>query len=256
MRTSNETTVNKLILLIDGENLPSKFAEAVVAKAATLGAIAEGRVYGHFGSAKMNTWAVAAGKLGLALVDVTRVSRAKNAADFKLVIEAMDMMHTRPLDGFCLASSDGDFSALCERIRAVALKVYGFGEKKAPESYRSACTAFFDCAALVADAKTAARSRPAAPKPAKPVKAASKAAARPAPPAQNESAVAILAAVDGSPPDEAGWVYLNAVGTQLRKTIPDFPKRFGKRLLAQVRKIAALETRIDGQSVFVRRKRT
>jgi hypothetical protein len=58
------------------------------------------------------------------------------------------------------------------------------------------------------------------------------------------------------PPDESGWVYLNAVGTQLRKSIPDFPKRFGKGLLTHVRRIAALETRIDGQSVFVRRKRS
>lgn len=260
MRVSDAARVTKLILLIDAENLPSKFATVVVAKAATLGSIAEGRVYGHFGSAKMNTWAKVADELGLTKVDVTRTTRAKNAADFKLIIEAVDMMHTRALDGFCLASSDGDFSALCERIRAVALNVYGFGEKKAPESYRKTCTAFFDCATLAAESKAVARPpaapRKPAPAPAPTPKPDANAPKRPAPPGrrQKSPATAIVDAIGKARRDDQGWALLNEVGTRVRQANPDFEKDHGRGLQRMINAIPELETRKDGNQIYVRRR--
>lgn len=243
MRVSDAARLTKLILLIDGENLPSKFAGTVLAKAATLGTIAEGRVYGHFSGTRMSSWAKAADDLGLTKVDVARTTPSKNAADFRLVIEAMDMMRGRPIDGFCLASSDGDFSALCERIRAAALLIYGFGEKKAPESYRKTCSAFFDCADLVAEAKAATRPQT----PAKPAKKRAASADNNA--AQKTSSdAAIVDAVKRAKKLADGWSRLTDVGTLLSGGSAV------RHLLQKVKKIDALETRTERGTHLVRPK--
>jgi cell division septation protein DedD len=288
MTNGNPASVTKLVLLIDGENLPAKYAAAVLEKVGELGVLAVARVYGHFANAKMSGWVKAIAEHRLTKVDVSQISRAKNSADFKLVIEAMDMLHSRQLDGFCIASSDGDFSALAERIRANALVLYGFGETKAPATYRKACDAFFDCAelatAMTAMAKAQAgrtpshvASAPSAPVRAKPPpqKAASpkpatgkgaavrkpapaKRATTPAPASKKEPIpeAAILAAL-ASAMKADGWASLSALGTYLRRANPDFSsKKYGhSSMMKLIKAMPKLETRVDpGNVVFVHRR--
>lgn len=278
MSNGNRARMTKLVLLIDGENLPAKFAAPVIEKANELGVLVTTRVYGHFENAKMSGWVKAIDEHRLTKVDVSQISRAKNSADFKLVIEAMDMLHGRQLDGFCIASSDGDFSALGERIRANALVLYGFGETKAPAAYRKSCDAFFDCAELATamtamtkarakQATAAAPAQPTAPKrPAKPAPA-KKAAAKPAPAKRAATPAsanhrepipeaAILAAIDAAKKAD-GWASLSALGSQLRRTIGDFStKRYGhSTMMKMIKAMPALEARTNpGNAVFVRRK--
>lgn len=158
--TNGTARAAKLILLIDGENLPAKFAEPLIGRAHELGTVADIRVYGHFDNQKMNGWIGAIERLDLTKVNVPQTSARKNSADFKLVVEAMDMLHTRRLDGFCIASSDGDFATLAERIRASALSLYLFGEKKAPKGYRDLAHTFFDVTDLGAAKKAPAQPAP------------------------------------------------------------------------------------------------
>jgi hypothetical protein len=288
MTNGNPASVTKLVLLIDGENLPAKYAAAVLEKARELGVLATVRVYGHFANAKMSGWIKAIDEHKLTKVDVSQISRAKNSADFKLVIEAMDMLHGRQLDGFCIASSDGDFSALGDRIRANALSLYGFGETKAPATYRKSCDDFFDCAEL-ATAMTAmtkaqarqspshaastpsapTRAKPPAQKAASPKPASGRGAAAPKPtpprrattpaPAKKKEPIpetAILAALDAATKAD-GWASLSALGSQLRRAITDFTsKKYGySTMMKLINDMPALEARTDpGNVVFVRRR--
>jgi hypothetical protein len=158
---SNTAAMTKLVLLIDGENLDSKYAEDLLEKAGKLGTLVTKRVYGHRDNSRMIKWEKMLGQHGLTNVDVSKISRAKDTADFKMVVEAMDMLHGRQLDGFCIASSDGDFSALAERIRANALPFYGFGEGKAPPPYKQRCTQFFDLTAAKRTTRPSESRKPA-----------------------------------------------------------------------------------------------
>jgi hypothetical protein len=245
MSNGDAARMTKLVLLIDGENLPAKFADDVFEKANAFGTIITARVYGDFAKQAMTRWAKVSDERGLTRINVERTSRQKNAADFKLVVEAMDMLHTRQLDGFCLASSDGDFSALAERIRANALSLIGFGEKKAPESYRKLCDRFIFCEerplsssrqAHIKDASRAVPKRPAT-KDNKPLP-------------RKE----LFAAID-SVKNEEGWAPLNKLGKEIRKSVPEFSsKAYGFSTLKRlIRSMPELEMRDEGGG-WVRRK--
>lgn len=176
-------TNERLALLIDAENVSAKYAAAIVAKAAELGALTTKRAYGHFDNEKLKAWRDAKiTALGIVLVSVPQTNTRKNSADFKLTIEAMDMLHTRALDGVCLASSDGDFSFLAERIRAGALSLYLFGDANTPSDYKIlGHTPFIEIEGLATS-----RKRPPAPAEV-PSRKAAKASAKATPPARTAS---------------------------------------------------------------------
>jgi uncharacterized LabA/DUF88 family protein len=257
----------RLALLIDGENLGGNSLPIIMQEAEKLGAVAVRRVYGDLKSGRMKSWQKQVEKYGLTMVNVTTLTKGKNATDMKLAIEAMDMLHGRQLDGFCIASSDGDFMALASRIRANALACYGFGMKKAPERYREAFDHFFECDRKpAAEKKTPARRsstpapKAAAPAAAKPAATGSRAAGRKPKPATPPKLPIphdeILTAIEAvSDPD--GWARLSAVGDRLGKNIAGFStKKHGhstlKRLIGNVKEVES-ETRAHG-TVFVRRR--
>ena len=107
----------------------------------------------------MKSWMKHIDDFDLTAVNVSPLTRGKNATDMKLVIEAMDMLTGRQLDGVCIASSDGDFTPLAERIRASALSVFGFGAKKAPKGYKDAFDRFYECDTLLAAEKAGQKQR-------------------------------------------------------------------------------------------------
>jgi hypothetical protein len=250
--------MTRLALLIDGENLPAKFGEGVVKKARMLGTLVAARVYGHFAGERMSTWRRVIADLELAKVDIARTSPGKNAADFKLVIEAMDMLHTRGLDGICIASSDGDFTALAERIKASAVTLFVFAERKAPPRYQALADQFFDVGELAR----------AAPKPQQTV--AAKAAKPPAakPPVQKPrelkrtqpgAATAlptkqILAAIETAAGTD-GWAHSQKIGNALTAADREFRiKKYAPNMKALLQLVPDIEIRKDASGTYARRR--
>ena len=151
--------VTKLALLIDGDNVSATFMPLIWREAEKHGAVAVRRIYGQFKSGKMKSWQKHIADFDLMPVNVSPLTRGKNATDMKLVIEAMDMLYGRQLDGFCIASSDGDFTPLAARVRGNAIAVYGFGAKKAPAGYKAEFDRFYECDTMLAAEKKTAPKR-------------------------------------------------------------------------------------------------
>lgn len=219
--------VVKLALLIDGDNVSATHMPVIMTAAQKHGVVAVRRIYGQFKTGKMKSWEKHVEKFDLTPVNVSPLSRGKNATDMKLVIEAMDMLHGRRLDGFCIASSDGDFTSLAARIRANAMSAFGFGAKKAPAAYKAEFDRFYECDQLLAEQKkTAARKTPAPTKPAVRATAQQKPAAakstptkqktRPVPAAVEE---AVLRVIDNA---SDGKALLRSIGNALPRAIPGF----------------------------------
>ncbi|MGE0153277.1 MAG: NYN domain-containing protein, partial [Reyranellaceae bacterium] len=176
-----------------------------------------------------------------------------------LVIDAMDLLHSKRFNGFCLVSSDSDFTRLAMRQREEGVTVYGFGEKKTPRAFVAACDKFIYTEILRPPAKRAAGAARA------PARAKAKPAARPpVPPASAGIAAPPLDvlrdAVDSST-DESGWAHLGQVGRVLNNRLPDFDARnFGYRSIgAMLEALDGFEIRRQGgpgqqQSVYVRTK--
>src|SRR5687767_7226914 len=128
----------RLAVLIDGDNVSPAIADRVFTDVEMLGDPIVRRVYGD----SLDKWKPAIRKYALKSEFVAPNVGKKNAADFALVIDAMDILHGGQVDGFCLVSSDSDFTRLASRIREAGVDVYGFGSKRTPDSLRSALTEF------------------------------------------------------------------------------------------------------------------
>ena len=132
----------RLAVLIDGENASARHARAVFEAAAELGEATVRRIYGDFSNGRLASWDVAVRSFAIAQHQQPAHVRGKNAADIALAIDAMDLMYRERLDGFCLVSSDSDFTRLAQRLREGGFAVYGFGERKTPQAFRNACHRF------------------------------------------------------------------------------------------------------------------
>lgn len=282
MTKTSAAAATKLALLIDGDNISATYMPLIMREAEKRGTVAVRRIYGQFASGKMKSWMKHLEDFDLTKVNVSPLTRGKNATDMKLTIEAMDMLSGRQLDGLCIASSDGDFTPLAERIRAGALTVFGFGAKKAPQGYKDAFDRFYECDTLLAAEKAAqkeqqkAAPKPAAPasKPAEPRRAArrrtpaAKAAAPAAPLAESAPmppapppkpgkpeipAAQVLAAIDAATGSD-GRAHMRSVGNRLMRVIPGFSaKTYGYRTISDlVRALPGLEFTKVGSETYVR----
>lgn len=264
--------LTKLALLIDGDNISTTFMPLIMWEAAKLGTIAVRRVYGQFSGGRMRSWEKHINEFDLTPVNVTPLIRGKNATDMKLVIEAMDMLYGRQLDGVCVASSDGDFTPLVQRIRGNALATYGFGAKKAPAGYKEVFDRFFECDTLLAAEKkqpakkTAAPAPPPAaatgrkrkpkPKP-KAAPATTERPAAPATPAKEPIPTAAILVAMAAKKRADGWSHQSTVGNMVLKTVPGFsPKKYGyKTMSALIAAIPDIESKADAnRAVLIRPK--
>ncbi|WP_298744756.1 NYN domain-containing protein [uncultured Brevundimonas sp.] len=217
----------RLAVLIDAENASPKIAEALFTEIATLGEASARRIYGDFASAQIAGWTRVLARFAIQPQQNFANTKGKNSGDIALVIDAMDLLHSGRFDGFCLVSSDADFTRLASRIREEGVDVYGFGERKTPESFRQACTRFIyteNLSAPVAGGedeaapassgrgrKSAAAGAGAAPAPGK------------RPPA--EAARLIATVIADMDEDGAGWVNAGGIANRLRNAYPDFDQR-------------------------------
>ena len=132
----------RLAVLIDAENVSPRHARAVFEAAAELGEATVRRIYGEFSNGRLASWNAAIRSFAIVQHRQPAHARGKNAADIALVIDAMDPMYRERLDGFCLMSSDSDFTRLAQRLREDGFPVQGFGERKTPQAFRNACHRF------------------------------------------------------------------------------------------------------------------
>ncbi|WP_298437307.1 NYN domain-containing protein [uncultured Jannaschia sp.] len=223
-------------VLIDADNIPAKYASAVMKEIAGLGEPGLRRVYGDWSSGQLRGWSDKVLELGLVAHQETANTKGKNASDIGLVIDAMDILHGGRFDGFVLVSSDSDFTRLASRIREEGLDVIGIGEGKAPESLRNVCNRFILIENLVDDAPE------------------QDGASKPSKRKAQDALPLILKAMERMDQDD-DWYALGAIGSQIVAAVPDFDTRtYGKRKLSDlVGEIKRLETRKEGTQLMVRR---
>ncbi|MDF1855169.1 NYN domain-containing protein [Pseudooceanicola sp.] len=225
-------------VLIDADNIPARFAAAVLKEITSFGEPALRRVYGDWSAERLRNWADQTRALGLVAHQETANTKGKNASDIGLVIDAMDILHTGRFDGFVLVSSDSDFTALANRIREQGLDVIGIGEAKAPESLRNVCNRFILLENITEDAD--------------PVRGTEKPTAKMRP---IEAVPLIRRAMDRIE-GEDDWYPLGQVGQYITAENPDFDTRsYGKRKLSDlVAELKAFETRSGaGNQLMIRR---
>lgn len=237
----------RLAVLIDADNAQPAVIDGLLSEVARFGVASVRRIYGDWTTSANNAWKQSLLKHSLSPVQQFAYTRGKNATDSALIIDAMDLMYTGRFDGFCLVSSDSDFTRLAQRLREEGLLVYGFGERKTPEPFVVACDKFIYTELLRPEPEPAKQSpaRKAAGKAA--AATAGGAAGKPPAPAKGDAGVplALLRQAVEDAADDDGWANLGAVGSYLTKVRPDFdPRLYGhKKLSDLLRSVAALELR-------------
>ena len=230
----------RLAVLIDADNASPNVIGPLLSEVAALGTAVVKRIYGDFTMQNLAGWRNPLMEHAIQPIQQFRNTIGKNASDSALIIDAMDLLHQGSLDGFCLVTSDSDFTRLATRIRENGLTVFGFGEKKTPKPFISACDRFIYTelfrqkgAAAAAAGASASAAKPAAkatPAP-EPVVAA-------AVPATLESPADFRPALDEAFDAVIGddkRVPLGVVGTQIQKLMPDFdPRNYGMRKLSDL----------------------
>ncbi|MBV8493311.1 MAG: NYN domain-containing protein, partial [Alphaproteobacteria bacterium] len=134
--------VLRLAVLIDADNASASVIGDILAEISKLGTASVKRIYGDFTTSNLQGWKGILAEHAIQPVQQFRNTTGKSATDSALIIDAMDLLHTRQLQGFCLVSSDSDFTRLATRMREDGLPVYGFGEAKTPKSFINACDRF------------------------------------------------------------------------------------------------------------------
>ena len=238
-----------LAVLIDADNIPARFAEAILKEITRLGEPALRRVYGDWSSPRLKPWADKVHALGLVAHQETANTKGKNASDIGLVIDAMDILHKGRFDGFVLVSSDSDFTALANRIREEGKAVYGIGEAKTPVSLRNVCSQFILIENLLdepAPAGAGAKERTKASETTNPQ------APEKRPP--TDAIPLIIRAMDKID-QEGEWFSLSQISNAIRADQRDFdPRSYGKtKMVDLIKELKRFETRREGNHIFVRR---
>ena len=222
-RTEAAEPARRLAILIDADNAQAAVIEALLEDVAKFGEAAVRRIYGDFRSPSSASWKKFLNKHSIKPIQQFAYTTGKNATDSTMIIDAMDLLYTRRFDGFCLVTSDSDFTGLAVRLREEALQVYGFGEQKTPEAFRNACHRFTFTEVLRSSPNTEVQ---AAPQGAQAPQVQPKSAA-PTPPIlqlQPFPERFLLEAMEASAED-SGWSHLGTLGSYLQKIQPDFDTR-------------------------------
>jgi hypothetical protein len=132
----------KLAVLIDGDNIPSKYIKEMMEEIAKYGTPTIKRIYGDWTKPQLSKWKTILLENAITPIQQYGYTTGKNATDSAMIIDAMDILYSNNVDGFCLVSSDSDFTRLATRLRESGMQVYGIGEKKTPDPFIVACDKF------------------------------------------------------------------------------------------------------------------
>jgi uncharacterized LabA/DUF88 family protein len=229
----------RLAVLIDADNASPRIADGLFDEIAKMGEASVRRIYGDFLGPRLKPWADILAKHAIIPQQQFSYTTGKNGSDIALVIDAMDLLYSGRFDGFCLVSSDSDFTRLAGRIREQGVDVFGFGEQKTPESFRQACHRFIYTENLLQDTRALESDGGSPTKPLRPPSAA----------------VPLLKKVLSQIDSEDGWVGLGVLGQRLAIIASDFDARsYGYSKLSDLaRKAGAFDVdQSDGGGLRIR----
>lgn len=229
-----------LAVLIDADNASPAIVEGLLAEIAKIGVASVKRIYGDWTTPNLGSWKQTLLEYSIQPIQQFRYTTGKNATDSAMIIDAMDLLYEGHFSGFCLVSSDSDFTRLASRIRESGQRVYGFGEKKTPRPFVAACDRFIYTEVFtqsVGDESTPA------------IKPTSIKVLR----SDTKLVNMLREAIDGAS-DETGWASLGPVGSLLNKTANDFdPRNYGFRKLSElVSAIGLFEIERRGNLLYVK----
>jgi uncharacterized LabA/DUF88 family protein len=237
---------SSLAVLIDADNANPSIIAGLLAEVAKLGLASVKRIYGDWTTPDLGSWKASLLEYSIQPIQQFRYTTGKNATDSAMIIDAMDLLYTGSFSGFCLVSSDSDFTRLASRIRETGRRVYGFGERKTPRAFVTACDRFIYTEVFVQSHDDTSE---------KALKPYSDKELRCDTKLMNLVRSAIEAASD-----EAGWAQLSPVGSYINKTANDFdPRNYGfTKLSEMISAIGLFELDRRENRVFVRdtRKKT
>jgi uncharacterized LabA/DUF88 family protein len=241
---AHDTT--KLAVLIDADNARPAIVEGLLAEIAKYGTAHVKRIYGDWTKPDLNGWKEVLLRHSIQPIQQFRYTVGKNATDSAMIIDAMDLLYAERFDGFCIVSSDSDFTRLASRIRESGRIVYGFGERKTPEPFRTACDKFIYTEVLAGITATEAEAE-AAPK------------QRSAKELRGDARlVSLLRGAIEAASDDTGWASLGTIGNIVSKQAPDFDSRnYGyAKLSGLIKGIGLFDTEErqigNGKHIYVR----
>jgi uncharacterized LabA/DUF88 family protein len=230
---SNEK-IEKLAVLIDADNAQPFIVDGLLSEIAKYGTANVKRIYGDWTLTGLKGWKEVLLQYSIQPIQQFGYTSGKNATDSALIIDAMDLLYTGKFDGFCIVSSDSDFTKLASRIREAGLFVYGFGERKTPKAFVSACDKFIFTEVLRSkDDASEKISR----KTTNDLK-------------KDPKLVNLLRNAVEASSDDSGWAHLASVGSNIAKQAPEFdPRNYGYKKLGELvsaTKLFQIEQRLVG----------
>ncbi|MFO1053077.1 MAG: NYN domain-containing protein [Planctomycetota bacterium] len=215
------SNARRFAVLIDADNASAGMIEGLLAEVANYGVAIVKRIYGDWTTPNLRTWKDQLLEHSIQPIQQFRYTTGKNATDSALIIDAMDLLYRARLDGFCIVSSDSDFTRLASRIREEGVMVIGFGERKTPRPFVAACDRFVftDVLEQHEEEDEGSRSKRMTAQELK----------------GDQQLVAVLRSAVDAVADEDGWANLAAVGAKAILQLPDFdPRNYGYSKLSQL----------------------
>lgn len=232
-------TDKRIALLIDADNAPAAKIDVILAEVARHGVANVRRAYGDWKNPHIKQWESVLHTYAIRPIQQFAYSKGKNASDMAMVIDAMDLLYARNLDGFAIVSSDADFTPLVMRLLTDGVKVYGFGEKKTPEPFVNACSTFTYVEAL-GQPTSAGPTLATTPKTEKELRG------------DTRLVQMLRSAIDSASGDD-GWAHLGSVGSQVSNQASFDSRNYGYRKLSDLIEATGLfEVRRDNQIVWIR----
>lgn len=214
----------KIAVLIDADNVSDKYIKHIIDEISNHGTPTYKRIYGDWTKPKLSSWKNVLLNYSISPIQQYNYTTGKNSTDSALIIDAMDILYSHNVDGFCIVSSDSDFTRLAARLREAGMYVIGMGEQKTPTAFISACEKFKYLEVLASMAVT--QNEVAEVKGA-PVKTEDKTGIT-----DLKTLIEVIKTIIIEISDEDGWAFLGEVGGTLNKRYPDFDTRnYGYRKL-------------------------
>jgi hypothetical protein len=200
----------KLAVLIDGDNIPSAYVKEMMEEIAKYGNPTIKRIYGDWTKPHLAKWKNVLLENAVTPIQQYGYTQGKNATDSAMIIDAMDILYSEKVDGFCLVSSDSDFTRLATRLREAGMNVIGIGEKKTPDPFIVACDRFIYIEILKNQSKEASKEKETKKSDYDKITA---------------KVVKLIASTISDVADDDGWAFLGDVGSLLQKKQPNFDSR-------------------------------
>jgi uncharacterized LabA/DUF88 family protein len=239
-----EAGKDTLAVLIDADNASPMVVEGLFSEVAKLGVANVKRIYGDWTTPNLASWKSVLLEYSIQPVQQFRYTVGKNATDSAMIIDAMDLLYEGHCSGFCIVSSDSDFTRLAARLRESGRRVYGFGERKTPRPFVSACDRFIYTDVL-SETKDGALGLVVTPRPPNELRGDTK-------------LINLIRGGIDAASDEAGWAHLGRVGSYISKMANDFdPRNYGFAKLSElISGIGLFEVERRDKCLYVKNKKT